>query len=242
MNQPSYQDLWYAKEQSDRDSLINGYSAAEKEVQLASRDLADAQMRQDAQGIADANERLSQATYQKEMLQGSIQSFDEQHPAQDRYQQQYQQQPQRQYTTVDVINSMGQLIPEERSWLMKRQELVASPAGQSRLQTCYYDAMDAGLTRGSPEYFKFFDERLGSPQNGSNYSSAQTNVSQNYVVGGPSVQRQYQQSSKPYTPEMPKVSLTPKEAAKIAGVSEEVWHANNKKLQAMKRDGYYSNN
>ena len=37
----------------------------------------------------------------------------------------------------------------------------------------------------------------------------------------------------------PKVNLTPREAAKIAGVSEEVWHANNKRLQDLKKDGFY---
>jgi hypothetical protein len=241
MNQPTYQELWYAKEQSDRDSLINGFNAADREVELASRDVAAAQMNGDPQGIADANQRLSQATYQRETLQGSISTFDEQHPPQDRYQQQYQQpqQPQ-QHTPQQMINSMPNLSARERQWLMKHQELVMDPKNISRLQTAFYDTEDKGIQRDSDAYFEFFDDRFGFSQNGSNYSTANTDTTQNYVVGGPNVQRQYQQPSKPYTPQTPKVSLTAKEAAKISGVDEATYNANVKKLQALKREGYYS--
>jgi hypothetical protein len=34
---------------------------------------------------------------------------------------------------------MSNLSARERQWLMQHQELVSTPAGQSRLQTAYYD-------------------------------------------------------------------------------------------------------
>jgi hypothetical protein len=241
MNQPSYQDLYYRAEQAERDALIGNFSAADKEVELASRDLADAQIRGDSQGIADANQRLSQATYQRETLQGGIQTFDEQHPPLDRGN--YQSQPQRQYTTADIINAMPNLSARERQWLMQHQELVSTPAGQSRLQTAYWDTEEKGIKRDSDEYFAYFDNYFSFPQNGNgSYSAASTNTTQNYVVGGPNVQRQYQQPNKPYTPETPKVNLTPREAAKISGVDEATYNANAKKLRDLKALGYYSNN
>jgi hypothetical protein len=243
MNQPSYQDLWYAKEQSDRDALVNGYNSADKDVELASRDLADAQMRGDSRAIAEANARLSQATVERETLQTGLTNFDEQHPADARgsYQYQQPQQPQRQYTTTDIINSMGSLSARERHWLMQHQELVSTPAGQSRLQACYYDATERGIQRDSDEYFNYFNDYFGfNGNNGSNYSSAGTNTSQNYVVGGERVQRQYQQQGKPYTPETPKVNLTEEQAAKISGVDMATYKANQKKLRDLKALGYYA--
>jgi hypothetical protein len=237
MNQPSYQDLYYAKEQSDRDSIVNGYSAADKECDLASRDMAEAQMRGDVQGVADANTRLAKATYQRETLQNSLADFDETHPPLDRGNYQYSQpQPQ---TAQQLIDSMTSLIPEERQWLMSHPELVTSQEGQLRLQAAWYESQQKGIERGSPEYFDLFNDRFGyAPQN--NYSSAGTNTSQNYVVGGERVQQQYQQRGKPYTPEMPRVSLTEQEAAKISGVDMATYKANQKKLHDLKRAGYYT--
>jgi hypothetical protein len=241
MNEPSYQDLYYRAEQAERDAMVGNFNAAEKEVELASRDLTAAQIRNDPQGITEANERLARATYQKENLEGGIQAFDEQHPALERgtyqYSQPQQQQPQR-YTTADVINSMTNLSARERQWLMQHQELVATPAGQSRLQTAYWDTEEKGIQRDSDEYFDFFNERFGFPQ--TSYSAAQTNTGQNYVVGGQRVQQRYQQPTKSYTPETPKVNLTEREAAKIAGVDMATYKANQKKLQDLKKLGFYT--
>jgi hypothetical protein len=240
MNQPSYQDLYYRAEQSERDALIGNFNAADKEVELASRDLAEAQMRGDTQRIADANARLSQATYQRETLQGGIQTFDEQHPPLDRGNYQYQQQPQQSPNAQQIINSMTSLIPEERQWLMQHPELVTTQEGQLRLQAAWYESQQKGIQRGSDEYFDLFNDRFGYAPQANNYSGAQSNSSQNYVVGGEHVQRQYQQPSKPYTPEMPRVTLTEKEAAKISGVDMATYKANQKKLRDLKALGYYS--
>jgi hypothetical protein len=240
MNQPSYQDLYYAKEQAERDAMVGNFQAADKEVELASRDLAEAQMRGDTQGIADANARLSQATYQRETLQGGIQSFDETHPPLDRGQYQYQQpQQQQQPNAQQIINSMNNLSGRERHWLTEHPELVTTQEGQLRLQAAWYESQQKGIQRDSDEYFDFFNDRFGfAPQN--NYSGAQTNTTQNYVVGGERVQQQYQQPRKPYTPQMPKVNLTEQEAAKISGVDMATYKANQKKLRDLKALGYYS--
>jgi hypothetical protein len=125
---------------------------------------------------------------------------------------------------------------------MQHQELVSTPAGQSRLQTAYWDTEEKGIKRDSGEYFAYFDNYFGFPQNANgSYSAASTNTTQNYVVGGPNVQRQYQQPNKPYTPETPKVNLTPREAAKISGVDEATYNANAKRLRDLKALDYYSN-
>jgi hypothetical protein len=71
------------------------------------------------------------------------------------------QAPPKPRTAADLINSMTALIPEEREWLLRHQDLVNDPTRVSELQGTYFAAQRQGLARGTPEYFRFFEERLG---------------------------------------------------------------------------------
>jgi hypothetical protein len=147
--------------------------------------------------------------------------------------QQQTQQP-RQYTANEIINGMPNLSVQERQWLMKHPELVTTQEGQLRLQAAWYESQQKSIDRNSDQYFNFFDDRFG-------YSQPQSNGGIDpRIVGDPAMRARYAAPAQPYVPERPKVNLTPREAAKIAGVSEEVWHANNKRLQELKKDGFYN--
>jgi hypothetical protein len=243
MNQPdSYQQLQSRAEQAERDSMINALAAANADSEAGKVEFQTSWQNGDLAGAAEAQERISRAQARAVTLESGIEGFDErQHGSGYVAQQQYPQQQQRLLTTTDVINSMTNLSARERQWLMQHQELVSTPAGQSRLQTAYYDTQDKGIQRDSDQYFDYFNDYFGFQQN-NNYSSARSSSGppQGYIVGGPSVQRQYQSPSKPYTPETPRVSLTEKEAAKISGVDEATYQANKKKLQDLKKLGYYA--
>jgi hypothetical protein len=212
-------------------------------VELASRDLVEAQYRGDQQAQAEAQARLSEATSYKVQLENGIQAFDEAHPPIERGTHQYSQQPQ-QYTpqqmqqyAYQVINSMDRLSGAERKWLMGHPELVVSQEGQLRLQAAWYESQQKGIQRDSGEYFDFFNDRFGfSPS----YSGAATNTSQNYVVGGPNVQAQYNPPSRPYVPQTPTVKMSDEEAAKISGCDLATYRANKQKLQEFKKQGMYS--
>jgi hypothetical protein len=238
----TYQQLQNRAEEAERDAMINALAAANADSEAGKIELQTAWQNQDLASAAEAQERISRAQARAVTLESGIEGYDQSRHGDGRVvqaQPQPQQQQQRQqYTTQDIINSMPNLTAKERQWLMQHQELVSTPAGQSRLQTAYYDTQDKQIARDSDEYFDYFNNYFNFPQ--TSYSSAQSNTTQNYVVGGPNVQRQYQQPSKPYAPDTPKVSLTEKEAAKISGVDEATYQANKKKLQDLKKLGYYA--
>src|SRR5262249_4620427 len=122
------------------------------------------------------------------------------------------QQPQ-QWTPDQIINSMTQLMPVERQFLQDNKDLLTNPANHKRLEVAYYDAIDHGFERGTQPYMEFIAGRLGR------------NVS-----GGP---------SRPQHPNMPKVTLTREEAAKISGVDMATYQENERKLKQLKTMGLY---
>jgi hypothetical protein len=244
MNQQyGYQQQLYDAQEAHRraeyDSIVSGIAAANTSADLAQRDIADAIARGDAYAQADAQRRLTQAEAQFQQLSAGKQALDDQQP-----QQTYQpQQQQRQWTTMDYINSMTQLTPKERNWLIERQSALQDQTNVSRLQIAYADSQKLGIERDSDEYFDFMNERLnfgldrGNGQQGSGRTL--TSPNEQYVVGGPKVQEQYARPNKPYTPQILKVSLTKDEAAKISGLDRREYDKQAARLAEMKRQGYY---
>jgi len=82
------------------------------------------------------------------------------------------QQTYQQLTPQQIIDSMPSLILEERAWLMQNQHLLTRPETVTRLQAAYYEAADKKIDRGSPEYFRLFDDRLSVSSNRSHLKSA----------------------------------------------------------------------
>jgi hypothetical protein len=217
MNQQTYQDALYAERQAretaEYDALVNALAAAQGDAEVAQRDFTDAHYRNDGAAMADAQRRMARAESRITTLESGKEAIDAKptgsYPTQSAAQQ--YQQPQ-QWTADQIINSMTQLMPGERKWLQDNKDLLNNPANHTRLQAAYFDAVDKGYERDSPEYIAFIASRLGRGGNG----------------GG----------GRPH-PDMPKVSLTPEEAAKISGVSMEVYRENQQKLQKLKALGMY---
>jgi hypothetical protein len=65
--------------------------------------------------------------------------------------------PPQQMMPVEQVINKTPLSSEERAWLRQHPELIRDPVGNKRLEVAYLDAW----ARGSPEYFDFFDNRLG---------------------------------------------------------------------------------
>jgi hypothetical protein len=225
MNQPqqNYADALYAerkaREQADYDSLVNAIAASQSDAELAQRDLADAHARTDSAGMADAQRRLARAEARLVTLESGKESMDERdapqhsgsYPNPSAVQQYQQRQYQPQYSPMDLINSMTNLTAKERQWLIEHQDLLTRPTTMTRLQAAYFEAQDRQIPRDSDEYFNLFDHRF--------------NVHSPAAGNG--------------KPEMPKVTLTEAEAAKISGVSPEVYAENKRKLQQLKAMGLY---
>jgi hypothetical protein len=235
-----------AREQSDYDSIVNAINGKQEELENAKRDLQDAWQRQDFETAAHAQQRMQDIQIELKELGKGEGTYAE--PQQQYYQQpqpQYQQ-PQRQWTAVDVINSMRQLIPGERDWLMQdaaHQNLVLTHQGQTRLQTAWYDTQDAGIERGSLEYYQFFDQRLGFA-NGNDQAQAEQPVQQprRAPVSAPVSRGSHNVSTGRHQESSGKVVLSPqqRDAARFSGVDEVTYAKNLKKLQDLKRQGFYN--
>jgi hypothetical protein len=128
---------------------------------------------------------------------------------------------------------MPNLSAQERQWLIKHPELVTTQEGQLRLQAAWYESQQKGIDRNSDQYFNFFDDRFG-------FSQPQPNGGVDPRIVGGHVVRAPHARAQPYVPEMPKVNLTPKEVAKFSGVDDATYEANARRLQELKRQGYYS--
>ena len=83
-------------------------------------------------------------------------------------------------------------------------------ANIARLQAYYHETVERGIDRDSDAYFSHFNDRFGRSGNG-----------------------------RPQHPDMPKVSLTRHEAARISGISNEEYDKQARRLQELKRQGHY---
>jgi hypothetical protein len=171
-----------AREQAEYDAVVNAIAAAQSDSEAGKLMMAQCLAAGDYQGHADAQERAARAQAQLVALESGRQGIDER--------QQHAQQQQRPASPQEIINSMNQLTPEERQWLMERPHLVTNQATITQLQAAFYESQQRGIARNSPEYFRLFDERLeGAGVPGSRASNIQLTPAQ-------------------------------KDAAKIAGISE----------------------
>jgi hypothetical protein len=235
-----------AREQSEYDAIVNALAGANSDLAAARADYKAARTANDIEAETDAAERIADARYRIQTLSGGKEAKDAQQEQAAQQPTQYQQ-PRQAPTPTEIINSMTGLMPGERSWLMKHQELVTSQEGQTRLQAAYYDATKAGIARDTPEYFQFFDERLGFDDDGG--SAPAMAEKQNRGNGGASGARVSAPVSRNSTdlktgreaPSSTKVTLNQqqREAAKFSGVDEAEYARQVLKLIKLKKDGHY---
>lgn len=138
-------------EQSQYDTIVTAIGAAQIEIDTAKRDIMLAMANQDGQTLADAQERLASAkahminlehgknTYESRANGGQVQ----------------QQDP------MAAIDNNPNLTYSEKAWLREHPDALINERKRAKLDSLYYDAMEAGLSRGSPEYFIFMEEGLG---------------------------------------------------------------------------------
>jgi hypothetical protein len=225
MNQPTYQELYQAKQQAEYDAHNNAMTAAQNEAEAAWQYVQNARMTGDHGAEEQAMARHARANAQIAMLESGANQPDEQ-------QQQLQQRPQ--YTAQQILSAMPNISGRERSWLTEHPELVTTQEGQLRLQAAWYESQQKGIERDSDEYFNFFNDRFGFAP-----AESLTAPQQQYVVGGPNVQAKYNPPTKPYVPNTPTVKMSDEEAAKISGVDLATYRANKQKLREFKQQGFY---
>jgi hypothetical protein len=144
-----------AREQAQYDAVVNAIAASSSEAENAQRDYQYCSSVNDYAGMADAQRRMSRAESRLVQLENGRDAFDERRITA----QQYQQQPS--LTPEQIIGGMP-LMPEEREWLLQHKHLVTNAASIQELQGAFHASQRLGLQRGSQEYLKFIEERVGA--------------------------------------------------------------------------------
>jgi hypothetical protein len=146
------------KEQAQYDAVVNAIAAAGSDAENAQKDLERAWATGDTYGAAEHQRRLSRAEARLVQLENGKDAWD----ARDQQVPNYpEQQPVQQASPEQIINSLQGLIPEEKAWLHRHPELVRDQSRVEELKGTFAASQRMGLVRGTPEYFQFFDQRLG---------------------------------------------------------------------------------
>jgi hypothetical protein len=237
-----------AREQSDYDSIVNAINGKHEELENAKRDLQDAWQRQDFETAAQAQQRMQDIQIDLKELGKGEGAYAEPQPQQQYYQQpQPQYQPQRPPTATEIIDHWATqgapLTPEERDYILQdaaHQQLVTTQRGGAALQHAVYEANANGLQRGTPEFIQFVDGIVFPNRNGQTQQAEQSD--RRPPVSAPVSRGTHSVTTGRHQESSGKVVLSPqqRDAARFSGVDEVTYAKNLKKLQDLKRQGFYN--
>lgn len=198
------------KADTESDAVQSGLSAAQSEQTSAKAALKTAGEAGDWEAIAEAQARIARAaTDIREFERASATLADNKERATKQ-----PQQIERQDRPTDinsVIDSNPQLLATERVWLKAHPEAIMDTTRNKELDVAYIKATRKGLSRGSPDYFKFIEAEMG-------YASAPVE-DEGMSVSAPVSRNERGNDGKPTGG---KIMLTPEERdmAKSMGVTD----------------------
>ena len=170
-----------------------------------------------------------------------------------------QPQPQQQRPPPSIeeqLAQMPQLLDSERQWARKHPDLFSDPNQLKILEGAYLKWQRSGQPRGSPEYFRYFDQELGYNQEQpaaveyDDHSPAPQQEQPSMQQRPPAVQQQRPIAAAPVsrvpvgverreTYNSGQVTLSPaeREAARFSKITEKEYARNKARLIEEKRRG-----
>jgi hypothetical protein len=236
---------------SHLDLVSNTLEGQQAALSLAKQEHAAARVSNDPMAETEALDKITKINNKIATLEAGKEEMERQQrmpPQQYQPQQQIQQGPP---NIEHVLAQMPALTNEERDWVRSHPDSVTDRGQIARMQVAYADAQRMGIRRNSPEYFEFFDERMGYEpgERGAEeeYDAVDNDepVRQAPVRRGPVTAAPVSRSSPGATsrdaPRSGQVTLTKEERehAKISGVDERTYAEGKRRLIDLKRKGYY---
>lgn len=145
---------------AETSAVESGLAAAQRERDAAKLAVKTAFETGDAEGLANAQERLGRSAADIREFERSAAMLADRKTQDERQ----RQEPQRQNAPVDLmagIDSNPNLLPTEKEWMKAHPDAVIDKRRNDRLGFAYEDAIAAGLIRGTPDYFDFIDKFMG---------------------------------------------------------------------------------
>jgi hypothetical protein len=233
------------REQAEYDSIVAHITAASNEYDTAHNDYVAARQAGDLTMEANAQGRMARFQARLENLENGKGAM-EQRAVQ-------AQQQQAQYTPEQRadhwINNNAALMSEEREWMKRHKHLLMDQNSAKELEGTFLAASQRlKLARGSDEFFRYMEDRLGlsdggrgeeeeMPENKPAPTTRRVGVQAPPSRAGVDLNngRQREEGST-------KITLTKqqRQAAQWSGVDEHTYAKELKRLQDYKKQGYYS--
>lgn len=158
---------------TEANAVAHGLFASQIQVTNAKAEIKAAFENGDATALADAQERLGRAAAEVRDYERLKTEMAQRKPAEKVEPRQTQQQPR---DVNEMIDAM-QLLPAERTWLKAHPETLMDRSRNIELDAAYIKATRKGISRGTPDYFKFLETELGfSPENDMNDRNPQVSA------------------------------------------------------------------
>lgn len=234
-------------EHAQYESVVNALAATKVEADQLQQHYEDALATNDHKKAAEVHRAMVKAETRLSQLEEGKLEFER--TFEDRKKNPPQPVQQQQPANIEnILAQMPALTNDERDWLRQHPDAVTNQRQVARLQVAYLDAEQQGIKRGSKEYFRFFEDRLGydpdpedpeyEQEDGIPMSEPEPEPHRR--VAAP-VSRQAPGATQRRVQDDTKIVLTPqqREAARISGTDEFTYAQNLKRLREMKSKGYY---
>jgi len=252
------------KAESDYYMVSNALAAKTTELEQAKNQRMAALSQGDHNTAEEWNERMLDLKLDiRSLTEGKTQMERDLQGQRQQRQQPPPQQPQIPRNIEEAIAGMPALMEVEKNWLRKHPDAVFQPRQFARLQAAYMDWEDTGEKRGTPQYFRFFNDRMGYDNNDPEYDDVEGLMPANdnrqrqmeepqRLHNPPARYSGGQMSAAPVSRVSPgtinrqaandnSVTLSPqqREAARFSSISEKEYARNLQRLRDLKRRGYY---
>lgn len=238
----------HAVTESQLDTVASALAGAEREADAAEAEMISAKQRGDVAAEVKAQRALMQAEQRIATLRAG----------KDELEVVAKQRPTPAAPPV-VLNSnveailaqLPNLIDAEREWIRRNPESITDPNNQQAMQVAFRDAQKRGLQRGTPEYFAFFEDRLGiEPDDGGDggdYEEEPPVRQTRQPRASAPAQRRVSAPVSPsggargpaLRPGQIRLTEQQREAARISGVDEETYARGVARLAYEKSQGMY---
>ena len=226
--------------EAQADTIETAITAAEGEAEQATQLWADAMAKGDYVTAGRENRKMMSAQGRIETLRAGK---DELAAEVRKKPQAAAPPPPSMMNNVDVIISrMPNLIDSEREWIRQHPDSVENQENQLRMRTAFLDATKRNLTRGSDEYFAFFNERMGYEDDGGGEEEPvpQPRQAPRQNGGGPRVSAPVVRSGGgTLRPGQFLLTEKQREAARISGIDEVTYARGLQRMIEMKAQGMY---
>jgi hypothetical protein len=225
-------------EQAQYDAILNAIGAATAEGDSAERDAAAALAANNVAKLIESQRRIARAESRLERLEEGKSAFEARRDA-------VKSAPP---PVVDQFEASISKVPEQaRGWLRTHPEYVTDTRKNAKIQALHWDAVEAGHTAFSTPYFEYIETELGLRQKPAETAEDDDEPTppprKDPVVSAPVSRSSQSLSDGKKTGSSTTVELSPeeREMAKLSGVDERVYAQNKLRLQALKKQGHYTN-